>query len=157
MQISTRCSVAIHCLIFICEANRVGSAESGVRVTSVLLSESTGTNAVSIRNALGALKRAGLITVARGTGGAELAHTPKEITLLDIYQAVESTNLDDVIGIHESGNHTCPVARNIHDVLKDTYAPVAKAMSDSMREVTLANMLADHRNRIGVKAQQLEQ
>ena len=62
-----------------------------------------------------------------------------------------------MIGIHESGNHTCPVARNIHDVLKDTYAPVAKAMSDSMREVTLANMLADHRNRIGVEAQQLEQ
>ena len=108
---------------------------------------------------MGALKRAGLITVARGTGGAELAHTPppKEITLLDIYQAVESTNLDDVIGIHERGNHTCPVARNIHDVLKDAYAPVAKAMSDSMREVTLANMLADYRNRIGVKARQLEQ
>ena len=82
---------------------------------------------------MGALKRAGLITVARGTGGAELA-APKEITLLDIYQAVESTNLDDVIGIHERGNHTCPVARNIHDVLKDAYAPVAKAMSDSMRE-----------------------
>ena len=78
---------------------------------------------------------------------------PKEITLLDIYQAVESTNLDDVIGIHERGNHTCPVARNIHDVLKDAYAPVAKAM----REVTLANMLADYRNRIGVKARQLEQ
>lgn len=106
---------------------------------------------------MGALKRAGLITVARGTGGAELAHTPKEITLLDIHQVVESTNLDDVIGIHERGNHTCPVARNIHDVLKDAYAPVAKAMSDSMREVTLANMLADYRNRIGVKARQLEQ
>lgn len=107
---------------------------------------------------MGALKRAGLITVARGTGGAELARPPpKEITLLDIYQAVESTNLDDVIGIHERGNHTCPVARNIHDVLKDAYAPVAKAMSDSMREVTLANMLADYRNRIGVKARQLEQ
>ncbi|MEQ3333679.1 hypothetical protein [Bifidobacterium longum] len=29
-----------------------------------------------MRNALGALKRAGLITVARGTGGAELARTP---------------------------------------------------------------------------------
>ncbi|MDL5506920.1 hypothetical protein [Bifidobacterium longum] len=30
-----------------------------------------------MRNALGALKRAGLITVARGTGGAELARTPQ--------------------------------------------------------------------------------
>ncbi|MDB6789603.1 hypothetical protein PMS10_07985 [Bifidobacterium longum] len=27
---------------------------------------------------MGALKRAGLITVARGTGGAELAHTPRK-------------------------------------------------------------------------------
>ena len=106
---------------------------------------------------MGALKRAGLITVARGTGGAELARTPKEITLLDIYQAVESTNLDEGVAIHDTRTHTCPVARNIHDVLKDAYAPVAKAMSDSMREVTLANMLADYRNRIGVKARQLEQ
>lgn len=153
MQISTRCSVAIHCLIFICEANRAGSAESGVRVTSALLSESTGTNAVSIRNALGTLKRAGLITVARGTGGAELTRSPENITLLDIYQAAEPTSLDDAIGIHDCRNRTCPVAQNIHDVLKDTYAPVAKAMADSMQGITLADMLADYRNHIGVKAQ----
>ena len=50
-----------------------------------------------------------------------------------------------------------PRGSDIHDVLKDAYAPVAKAMSDSRREVTLANMLADYRNRIGVKARQLEQ
>ena len=69
---------------------------------SALLSESPGRTPSAFVTP-GALKRAGLITVARGTGGAELARTPKEITLLDIYQAVESTNLDDVIGIHEAG------------------------------------------------------
>ncbi|MFY1803741.1 hypothetical protein [Bifidobacterium longum] len=33
---------------------------------------------------MGALKRAGLITVARGTGGAELAHTPQGNQLCSI-------------------------------------------------------------------------
>lgn len=151
MQISTRCSVAIHCLIFICEADRIGDPNGDARVTSARLSASTGTNAVSIRNALGALKRAGLITVARGTGGAELARDPKEITLLDIYQAAEPTRLDDAIGIHDCKNRGCPVARNIRAVLKNAYAPVAEAMANAMRGITLADMLADYQSRIGIE------
>lgn len=51
MHISTKCSVAIHCLIFICE---YGESK---KVTSELLSLSTGVNPVTIRNIVGALKR----------------------------------------------------------------------------------------------------
>ena len=177
MQISTRCSVAVHCLIFICEAERLGRAPAtqaarswavaeteragieprankpqdtgSVRVTSALLSKSTGTNAASVRAALSALKRAGIIDVARGTGGATLARRPETVTLLDIYQAVEPTSLDDAIGIHHSGNPDCPVAQNISAVLRDAYQPVADAMAAAMRKVTLADTLADYRERIG--------
>ena len=66
MQLSMKCSIAVHCLIFIYEAK--GKA----KVTSSLLSQSTGCNPVVIRNIFSALKKAGIITVARGTGGAEL-------------------------------------------------------------------------------------
>ena len=159
MQISTRCSVAIHCLVFICEAERLQAnpgerdPRSGepVRVTSSLLSQSTGTNAASIRAALSALKRAGIIDVARGTGGATLARRAETVTLLDIYQAVEPTSLEDAIGIHHSGNPNCPVAQNIAGVLKDAYQPVADAMARAMRGITLAGMLADYRKRIGAQ------
>ena len=177
MQISTRCSVAVHCLIFICEAERLGrtpaaraarswaepeSERAGieprankaqdtgsVRVTSALLSKSTGTNAASVRAALSALKRAGIVDVARGTGGATLVRQEEDVTLLDIYQAVEPTRLDDAIGIHHSGNPDCPVAQNIAGVLKDAYRPAVDAMAKAMRGVTLADMLADYRERIG--------
>lgn len=71
MQISMKCSVAVHCLIFIYEAK--GKA----RVTSTLLSQSTGCNPVVIRNVFSALKKAGIITVARGAGGAELCMSPR--------------------------------------------------------------------------------
>ena len=70
MQISMKCSVAVHCLIFIHEAKGIA------KVTSNLLAESTGSNPVVIRNILSALKKAGLITVPRGTGGAELCADP---------------------------------------------------------------------------------
>ena len=56
MQISMKCSVAVHCLIFIYEARGIA------KVTSGLLAESTGCNPVVIRNIMSALKKAGLIT-----------------------------------------------------------------------------------------------
>ncbi|MEG2174041.1 MAG: Rrf2 family transcriptional regulator, partial [Oscillospiraceae bacterium] len=62
MRISTKCSIALHCLLFIAEY------ESQTKVTSQLLSKSTGCNPVVIRNTLLALKKAGMISVARGVG-----------------------------------------------------------------------------------------
>ena len=48
MQISMKCSVAVHCLIFIYEAKGIA------KVTSGLLAESTGCNPVVIRKILSA-------------------------------------------------------------------------------------------------------
>lgn len=76
-------------------------------------------HSASVRAALSALKRAGIVDVARGTGGATLARRPEDVTLFDIYQAVEPTSLDDAIGIHHSGNPDCSVAQNIADMLSD--------------------------------------
>lgn len=52
MHVSNKCSIAIHCLIFIHEYG----AEN--KVTSELLSFSTGCNPVTIRGILSALKKA---------------------------------------------------------------------------------------------------
>jgi len=55
MHISTKCSIAIHCLIFIYE---YGEKE---KVTSELLALSTGNNPVTIRNIISGLKKDGMI------------------------------------------------------------------------------------------------
>lgn len=70
MQISMKCSVAVHCLIFIHEAKGVA------RVTSTLLVESTGYNPVVIPNILRALKTVSRITVHRDAGGVEFCADP---------------------------------------------------------------------------------
>ena len=112
MQISMKCSIAIHCLIFIYEAKGIA------KVTSNLLAESTGCNPVIIRNIISSLKKAGLISVARGTGGAELCIKPSEITLYQIYNALEPDGLSSLIGIHPCKDRKCPVAQNIQKVLQ---------------------------------------
>lgn len=137
MQISMKCSVAVHCLIFIHEAKGIA------KVTSNLLAESTGSNPVVIRNILSALKKAGLITVPRGTGGAELCADPSQITLYQIYSALEPNGVTSIIGIHSCDGRPCPVAQNIRNVLKTPYHKIEDAVKKAMEEVTLQSMIDD--------------
>lgn len=137
MQISTKCSIAVHCLIFIFEAGE------DVKVTSNLLAQSTGSNPVVIRNILSALKKAGIITVARGTGGAQLCKEPSEITLYQIYCALEPDGLSTLIGIHPCDGRPCPVAQNIRKVLQKPYHAIEASIQQTMEGITLQSMLDD--------------
>ncbi len=137
MQISMKCSVAVHCLIFIYEAR------DKAKVTSTLLSKSTGCNPVIIRNILSSLKKAGIITVARGSGGAKLCKNPAEITLLQIYNALEPDGLKGIIGIHQCYGLKCPVAQNIHKVLLAPYCKIEDSIKNTMNSITLQSMIND--------------
>lgn len=138
MHISNKCSVAIHCLIFLSE---YGESE---RVTSELLSHSTGCNPVTIRNILSALKKEEIITVKPGTGGAALALPPQEITLYRVCFAVDPEAIDKMIGIHGSPSPFCPVGRNIGNVLGKTYDTLKADLIASMKTITLEQILADY-------------
>lgn len=137
MQISMKCSVAIHCLIFIYEAKGI------TKVTSNLLAESTGSNPVVIRNILSALKKAGIITVRRGTGGAELCTDPSQVTLYQIYSALEPNGVTSMIGIHPCQERPCPVAKNIRRVLERPYRKIENAVQKTMESITLQSMIDD--------------
>lgn len=137
MQISMKCSVAVHCLIFINEAKGIA------KVTSKLLAESTGSNPVVIRNILSALKKAGIITVTRGTGGAELCIAPSHISLYQIYSALEPDGVTSIIGIHPCQGRPCPVAQNIRKVLEPPYHKIEEAVKEAMEEITLQSMIDD--------------
>lgn len=137
MQLSMKCSVAVHCLLFIWEAR--GKA----RVTSTLLAQSTGCNPVVIRNILSALKKAGLITVPRGQGGAELCRDPEQITLYQIYAALEPQGLTSLIGIHPCDGRACPVAQKIRRVLRRPYRQIEDAIAATMDGITLASLIQD--------------
>lgn len=140
MQLSLKCSIAIHCLIFIKET------QDTKKVTSTLLAQSTGCNPVVIRNILSSLKKAGIITVTRGTGGAKLNIDPSKITLYMIYKAIEPNGIHSIIGIHKCSSLECPVAQNIKDVLIPEYKKIENAIKESMKNITLESMIKNFEN-----------
>ena len=113
------------------------------RVTSEFLSGSTGVNAVIIRNVLAQLKSAGIVRTRQGSGGAHLAVPLNEITLYDVYKAVECVDDEGLFHFHKNPNAMCPVGRNIHTVMDGRLLAVQAAMENELKSVTLAEIVAD--------------
>lgn len=137
MQISSRFTLAVH--IFAC----VDTFQGEYKVTSDFLAGSTNVNPVIIRKILGQLKAAGLIQVARGTGGTTITKPLDEITLLDIYRAVECVGDNQLFHFHENPNTACPVGRNMHHVLDDKLQRVQDAMEKELQSITLEDIKDD--------------
>lgn len=137
MQISSRFTLAVH--IFAC----IDIFQDQFKVTSDFLAASTNVNPVIIRKILGQLKSAGLVEVARGTGGASIPRPLKEITFLEIYRAVECVNQEGLFHFHENPNPDCPVGRNIHHILDSKLEQVQGAMERELASVTLEDVAAD--------------
>lgn len=114
---------------------------SKMKITSDFLASSVGNNPVEIRKLLSNLKKAGIIEVTRGTGGAILKKEPKEITLLDIYDAVDSASLEELIGVHSHPNQNCPFGKNISDLLSEAYVGISETVRLKMESITLEQLL----------------
>ena len=134
MQISSRFTIALH--IFTC----VETFKDDCKVTSDFLASSINTNPVIIRKILSQLKNAGLITVARGTGGITPTRPISEITFYDVYQAIEPVENGDLFHFHEAPNPECPVGRNIHSLLDDKLKAIQDAMEAEMKKYTVADL-----------------
>ena len=135
MQISSRFTIAVHMLAYI---SMYGEKE---KVTSEILSGSIQVNPVIIRRLLSRMKTAGLITVARGSGGALLAKKEGEITFLDICRAVDAVHADGLFHFHEHPNPRCPVGLSIHQALDGKLAQVQQAMEKEMGMISLADVV----------------
>ena len=139
MQISSRFTVALH--IFTC----VDTFKDDYKITSDFLAGSINTNPVIIRKILTQLKNAGLITVARGTGGITPTRDLKEISFYDVYQAIEPVENGNLFNFHNSPNPNCPVGRNIHAGLDKILDSIQNAMEDEMRKYTLQDAISNTR------------
>ncbi len=109
----------------------------GESLTSSEISSSTNTNPVVVRRLLCALGKAGLVTTQKGPhGGARLAHLPTEITLRDVYRAVETT--EPLNRPRAIPNPKCPVGARMAEVLNRIFASAHHALEDELARTSLA-------------------
>ena len=142
MQITSKFTAAVHILACI---DIFGGQ---MRVTSDFLSGSTGVNAVIVRNVLGQLRNAGIVETRQGSGGAHLAKALDEITLYDIYKAVDCVDDEGLFHFHENPNAECPVGRNIHKAMDDRLQTAQAALENELKSTTLAQVVSDTRKLI---------
>lgn len=137
MQISSKFTIGVHLLAVI---DYLGENE---KVTSSVLAGSIGVNPVIVRNVMGNLKEAGLISISQGKSGISLTKTPGQITFYDVYKAVDSVNEDGLFHFHENPNPECPIGRNIHKAMDSKLERVQMCMEEEMQKITLADVMKD--------------
>ncbi|WP_166242861.1 Rrf2 family transcriptional regulator [Paenibacillus turpanensis] len=132
-QISTRFSMAVHILSLV-------AVSPTAECTGDYIAGSVNTNPVVIRRIMGMLKKAGLIEVRPGVGGASLRRSPEQITLLDIYRAVNVIEGDQLFRMHEEPNERCLVGRNIETVLQSEMNEAQAAMEQRLAQTALSEL-----------------
>ena len=138
MAANSRLTIAVHALAWLALAQRRGRQQ----LTSDQVAASVNTNPVIIRRSLGDLRRAGLVSVRRGAGpGWSLARRPEDITVLDVYDAVESRPLFALH--HAEPNLECPVGRGIRPALHGVYDGAEQALRAELGGTSIADVLHD--------------
>ena len=139
MAVNTQFSIAVHImagLAYRCDKN----------TTSARLALSVNTSPSFVRRVLARLSRAGLVRTATGKAGAcWLGKDAKDISLLDIYEAVDAPKAFSIHTYTEQKG--CPVSCNIKAALDKALGKTQKAMEASLSDISLAQILSDLRRK----------
>jgi DNA-binding IscR family transcriptional regulator len=134
LRVGNRFAIGVHVLALLATGDEADN-------TSEWLAGSIGVNPVVVRNITGMLRRAGLVITQQGVAGASLSRKPSEITLLDVYRAVEPDG--EMFSIHSRPNPTCPVGARIEDTLEKHFTAAQHAMEARLAKVTLKQVIHD--------------
>lgn len=134
---SSRFAVAAHILVSVERANRDGQEFC----PSPMIASSVNTNAVFVRELLCLLSKAHLVVTKEGRGGgAQLARPASQISLAEIYQAVEegpvlkpNTRPKDLC---------CPVSCGMDSVLEPVISEVESALLKILKGRKLSELVA---------------
>ncbi len=109
--------------------------------TSETIARSLKTNPVVVRRILKALESRDLVAVRPGrNGGVTLKRSPSNITLEDIYKAVEPDG--GLFALRERGSPRCPVNLAMPGLLSPVFGAADAAVDTVLRKTKLASLVA---------------
>ncbi len=133
MKITSRFTVAVHILL------AIHTLEKEYKMTSEFIASSVNVNPVVIRRTLLSLKAAKIVDVKAGSGGANIIKSVDDISLYDVYRAVDCID-GNLFNFHENPNPDCPIGKNIHFVLDKHLADAQSAMENELKKITIADL-----------------
>lgn len=139
MRMSTQFTVTVQMLMMIL-------VFKDKKMTSEMISESTGGNPIMVRQLFGKLKKAGILHVSTGRGATVLARDPEDISLWDIYMAVEGYDTNELFKFHSRISEGCQIGRFFKEILGVHLDEAVQAMAEKMDAVSLAQLEEEWRN-----------
>lgn len=132
MAMSSRFTIAVHILTVLAQAQ-------GEPLKSDFVARSINTNPVVVRRIWSELAKSGLIISRTGAaGGGMLARKAADITLLDVYSAVENRCL---FAMHANPpNKRCLIGKNIQTALEAIFVEAQHAMETVLARKTIADI-----------------
>lgn len=133
MLSSTRFAVAVHALTVLAK-----HADKGP-VCSSMVAKSVNTNPVVIRRLMCELERTGLVSSAAGrSGGFQLNRAAEQISLADVYRAVED---DGIFRLHKTCDGSqCPIGAQLASILSQPLRAAEGALERSLAATTLKDI-----------------
>ena len=142
MQITSKFTIGIHILTCI------DFFHGQVPVNSGLLSQSIGANPVIVRGVMSSLSKAGMISTGKGKKDIVLQKPLSQVTLYDVYRAVDDMSEKGIFRFHENVSPVCPVGKNIHKALDGKLLRVQRVMEQEMRQIPVSAVTEDIRKEI---------
>lgn len=134
MKYSYKLSDAIHLLSYL-------KIYQNDDLSSKAIATSIGSNPSVVRQLMSDLRKAGLIETRKGAATPILAKDPKDISLLEIYQAI---NMDhSLLHVDPKTNPQCIVGGNIQNTLNGFYNEIELAALTKMSQISLQDIIGD--------------
>lgn len=129
MAVNCRFATGVHVLVLLAQ-------EPDTLQTSTDIAGKLDTNPVVVRRVLASLQQAKLIESQKGpTGGSRLIRSPKNISLADIYGALETGSLFHAPEVRSSG------AVRVNATLKKIFSSAMVALSSEFERTTLNQVI----------------
>lgn len=128
---SSKLSVGIHILCLV--------AREPCPITSDYIAGSIGTNPALVRRLMSKLKSARLLNTQTKLGATGLAKPAEQISLLEVFRAVEPQR--SLFDIHTGTNPNCPVGAHINGILTRLYGEIQNEMEARLGRVKLSALL----------------
>lgn len=97
------------------------------------------TNAVLVRRTMAGLRNAGYVKSEKGhRGGWSLSCNPEDVSLLDIYKALDINTLF-ALGINNDTEH-CLIERTVNEELEEVLSQAEKLLMDKLEQITLSHL-----------------
>lgn len=139
LRMNTRFVIAVHTLVHL-------SLADDPPLNSEAIAASVDTNPAFIRQILGTLRDGGLVEARRGpSGGFSLAKDPTDISLLDVYQTLDSSRIIDLPEYEPHPN--CPIGSHLRPTMFDVLMPAEDAIKEEFSGITVEQLASDVRTR----------